>query len=146
MVRRLAGARTNRLGYLVDKASVFKSRRDLLDRASIGLLKALMNNWIYLLIAGVFEIGFTTCLKLCEGFTRHGYTLAFLVLAAGSFALLNRAITTIPIGTAYAVWTGIGACGTALVGMYLFGESTSLLRILLLTNLVASIIGLKLIG
>lgn len=105
-----------------------------------------MNNWGYLLIAGLFEIGFTTCLKFSEGFTRHWFTLGFVLLAMGSFIFLSRAITTIPIGTAYAVWTGIGACGTVLVGIYFFNEATSLWRLLLLANLVVSIVGLKLIG
>lgn len=105
-----------------------------------------LNSWTFLIIAGFLEIGFTTCLKMSEGFTRHWFTAGFLLLALASFLFLNRAITTIPMGTAYAVWTGIGAAGTAVVGMYFFGEPTSMLRILLLTNLVASIIGLKLIG
>ncbi|MGE0761680.1 MAG: multidrug efflux SMR transporter [Bdellovibrionales bacterium] len=105
-----------------------------------------MNNWFFLLIAGGLEIGFATCLKLSEGFTRHAFTAAFLVLAVLSFYFLSRAIESIPIGTAYAVWTGIGAFGTAIMGMWLFNEPTSLFRILLLVNLIVSIIGLKLLA
>ena len=72
--------------------------------------------WIFVLLAGLFEIGFTTSLKLSENFTHLWPSLAFVVFAALSFGLLTNAIRFIPLGTAYAVWTGIGAVGTALVG------------------------------
>ena len=100
-------------------------------------------SWILLLAAGLVEIVFATCLKLSDGFRKKPWTALFIAAAAVSFFLLNRAIETIPLGTAYAVWTGIGAGGTALVGMLLFGEPRSLLRILLLVVLIGAVGGLK---
>ena len=103
-------------------------------------------HWIYLVLAGVFEIGFTACLKLSDGFTRLWWSLAFVVTAVISFAFLNQAITVIPLGTAYAIWTGIGAAGTAVVGMIAFRESASWARIALIVALVAAVAGLKLVS
>ena len=103
-------------------------------------------SWLYLLLAGLFEIGFTTCLKLSASFTRLWPSLGFLLCAAASFWLLTRAIQTIPLGTAYAVWTGIGAFGTALIGIFVFGEPATALRLVFLTLLIGSIIGLKLVS
>ncbi|WP_137718534.1 DMT family transporter [Methylobacillus flagellatus] len=103
-------------------------------------------SWLLLLLAGLFEVGFTTCLKLSEGFTRLWPTLGFVVFAAISFWLLTRATATIPLGTAYAVWTGIGALGTVIVGIVAFGDPAGTLRILFLLLLIASIIGLKLVS
>ncbi len=76
-----------------------------------------MNAWFILIIAGLFEVGFTTCMKLSEGFTQIKYTIGFLIFATLSLLFLNKAIAQIPLGTAYAVWTGIGAFGTALIGI-----------------------------
>ena len=103
-------------------------------------------SWVYLLLAGFFEIGFTTCLKLADGFTRVVPSVLFVIFAAMSFWLLTRALHTIELGTAYAIWTGIGAFGTALVGIFFFGESTAMLRLLFLLLLIVSIIGLKLVS
>lgn len=97
--------------------------------------------WISLLLAGVFEIGFTTALKL-EQKNKHFFWL-FLVCALISFGFLSDAIKTIPIGTAYAVWTGIGAVGTALVGMAFFKEALNPAKLGLLGVMIAAIIGLK---
>ncbi len=102
--------------------------------------------WIYLLAAGLFEIGFTTFLKLSDGFTRLGYSLAFLLFSAVSFWLLTRAMATIPLGTAYAVWTGIGALGTAVVGVLFFDDPLGSWRVFFLLLLVGSIVGLKLVS
>ncbi len=102
-------------------------------------------NWIYLLIAGLFEVGFTTSLKLSENFTRVWPTISFLVLAVMSFFSLSLSLKSIPIGTAYAIWTGIGAFGTALVGILYFGESTDFWRLFFLFCLISSIVGLKLV-
>lgn len=99
--------------------------------------------WMFLLIAGLFEMGFTTFLKLSESFTRFWPTVAFFVLAILSFASLSLSLKSIPLGTAYAVWTGIGAFGTALIGMAFFGESTNFWRLFFLLCLILSIIGLK---
>ena len=103
-------------------------------------------SWLYLLLAGLFEIGFTTCLKLSESFSRLWPSLGFLLSAVASFWLLTRAIQTIPLGTAYAVWTGIGAFGTALIGILVFGEPATTMRLVFLTLLIGSIIGLNLVS
>lgn len=99
--------------------------------------------WLMLAAAGAFEVGFTTSMKYAQGFTRLWPTLAFLACVVLSFILLERATQSIPLGTAYAVWTGIGAAGTVLVGALLFGETPSALRVVFLVTLVGSIIGLK---
>ncbi|MDQ8038973.1 MAG: multidrug efflux SMR transporter [Rickettsiella sp.] len=103
-----------------------------------------MNAWFILIIAGLFEVGFTTCMKLSEGFSQIKYTIGFLIFASLSFLFLNKAVSQIPLGTAYAVWTGIGAFGTALIGMIFFMDPISYLRIFFLTLLIISILGLKL--
>lgn len=100
--------------------------------------------WTYLAVAGLFEVAFAAALKLSDGFTRLWPSLAFLVFSIASFVLLARAVTTIPIGTAYAVWTGIGAAGTALVGIAFLGEPASALRLCFIATLIASIVGLRL--
>ena len=102
--------------------------------------------WIYLVVAGLFEIGFTTFLKLSDGFTKLWPSLGFLVFAAISFLLLTVALRVIPLGTAYAVWTGIGALGTAVVGILFFEDPVSVLRIIFLMLLIGSIMGLKLVS
>lgn len=103
-------------------------------------------NWLILIIAGLFEVGFTTCLKLSNNFTRLGWSIAFFISITLSFFLLNKAAQTIPIGTAYAVWTGIGAVGTVIVGICLFKEPSNFWRIFFITTLIASIAGLKFIS
>ena len=102
--------------------------------------------WVYLLIAGFCEIGFTTFLKLSDSFTRLWPTIGFLVLAVCSFSFLSMSLKAIPLGTSYAIWTGIGAFGTAVIGIVFFKESADLMRILFLTLLIGSIIGLKLVS
>ena len=102
--------------------------------------------WVYLGLAGVFEIGFTTFLKLSEGFRRVGYTLAFVGAAAISFWLLTLSLAAIPLGTAYATWTGIGAFGTAIVGMVFFRDPVTIGRVGFIFLLIAAIIGLKLVS
>jgi quaternary ammonium compound-resistance protein SugE len=102
--------------------------------------------WLLLILAGIFEIGFTTFMKLSEGFTRWPYIIGFAVCAILSFGLLNKTLTVIPLGTAYAIWTGMGAFGTALVGILFFKESSDFWRIFFLFTLIASIIGLKVVS
>ena len=102
--------------------------------------------WRYLLVAGLFEIGFAVCLKQSDGFARLWPTLGFLAFGIVSFFLLTRAMQTVPIGTAYAVWTGIGAAGTVLAGAAFFSEPLSAARIAFLMTLIGSIIGLKLVS
>jgi quaternary ammonium compound-resistance protein SugE len=100
--------------------------------------------WTVLIVGGLFEIGFTTCLRFVDGFRNVPWTLGFLVSVAISMGLLELASRTIPMGTAYAVWGGIGAIGTVLVGIGWFGEPATTLRILLIFGIVLSIAGLKL--
>ena len=102
-------------------------------------------SWIYLLIAGLTEIVWAIGLKQSAGWTRFWpsvFTAIFMVI---SFAFLSLALKTLPIGTAYAVWTGIGAAGTAIAGMYFFGESRdSAKRVLCIALIIAGVVGLKL--
>ena len=100
--------------------------------------------WFWLILGGLFEVGFTTSLRFVDGFKNLPWTLAFLVSVAISMALLESASRTIPMGTAYAVWGGIGAIGTVAVGMGWFGEPVTTLRMLLIFGIVACIAGLKL--
>ncbi len=102
--------------------------------------------WVYLVLAGVMEIGFTTCLKLSESFTKLWPSVAFMVCALSSLGLLTLAMKTIPLGTAYAVWTGIGAFGTAIVGIVFYGDPHDVSRLIFLTTLIVSIIGLRLVS
>jgi quaternary ammonium compound-resistance protein SugE len=102
--------------------------------------------WFFLIGAGLAEVGFTTSMKLSQGFKKLWPSLAFFALAPLSFWLLTSAMTAIPLGTAYAVWTGIGAVGTALVGILFFRESANPLRLGLLALLVATIVGLKFVS
>lgn len=100
-----------------------------------------MNAWTALLLAGLFEVGFTTALKLEQH--NKNWMWAFIACAWVSFGFLTQAIETIPLGTAYAIWTGIGAVGTILVGRVFFGERLSGRKLALLAVMVAAILGLK---
>jgi quaternary ammonium compound-resistance protein SugE len=102
--------------------------------------------WIVLVVAGLLEVGFAVALKASDGFSRLWPTVVFIVCAVGSFALLNMALRTLPIGTAYAVWTGIGAVGTAVLGMVLLGEAATVARLVCIGLIVAGVIGLQLTG
>jgi quaternary ammonium compound-resistance protein SugE len=99
--------------------------------------------WTVLVIGGCFEVAFTTCLRFVDGFRNGPWTAAFLVSVALSMGLLELAARTIPMGTAYAVWGGIGALGTVLVGIVWFNEPAATMRILLIFGLVACIVGLR---
>lgn len=105
-----------------------------------------LNPWVSLLLAGLFEIGFTTCMKLSEGFTKTAFVAGFVFFAVLSFGCLSDAAKVIPLGTSYAVWTGLGAFGTALVGVFFFNDPASPARIALLILLIGSIVGLKLVS
>lgn len=103
-------------------------------------------NWIVLIIAGLFEVAFAFCLgkaKETTGTEMYLWYGGFLLTLSASMGLLITATQTLPIGTAYAVWTGIGAVGTVLVGILVFNEPATFLRLLFLTTLICSIIGLK---
>ena len=96
--------------------------------------------WIAVITAGVLEVGFATMLKLSSGFTKLWPSLGFLVFAAGSFSLLSWSLKVLPVGTAYAVWTGIGAAGTAIVGMIFFKDPASVARISAIAFIIAGVI------
>ena len=100
--------------------------------------------WFWLILGGLFEVGFTTALRFVDGFRNLPWTLAFLVSVALSMGLLEYAARSIPMGTAYAVWGGIGAVGTVLVGIAFFAEPSNLIRSLLILAIVAAIAGLRL--
>lgn len=105
-------------------------------------------NWIVLVIAGLFEVAFAYCLgkaKISSGSTATFWMLGFLVTLSISMYLLYRAIQTLPIGTSYAVWTGIGAVGTAIVGIIIFREPADFWRLFFISTLVISIVGLRVV-
>ena len=102
--------------------------------------------WAYLTVAGLFEIGWAIGLKYSDGFSKPVPSLLTAVAMAVSLWLLSIAMRTIPVGTAYAVWTGIVAIGVAILGMVLFGESRDMLRLVCLFLIIAGIIGLKFVS
>jgi quaternary ammonium compound-resistance protein SugE len=101
--------------------------------------------WIYLVAAGLFEVGWAIGLKFTDGFTRLWPSLWTGLAMALSLFLLGQALRTLPVGTGYAVWTGIGSLGTALLGILLLGESREPLRLLCLALILSGIVGLKLV-
>lgn len=100
-------------------------------------------SWIFLFIAGIFEIGWAIGLKYADGFTKFWPSVLTIVTMILSFYFLATAVKTIPIGTGYAIWTGIGAVGTAVLGIILFGESKELARLFFMLLIVIGIVGLK---
>ncbi len=105
-----------------------------------------LNPWIYLLAAGIAEMGFTTFMKLSDGFRRWTFNVCFSVCAVASFGLLNLATRSLSLGTAYAIWTGVGAFGTAAIGIVFFGDPATFWRLLFLTVLIISLVGLRLVS
>jgi quaternary ammonium compound-resistance protein SugE len=101
--------------------------------------------WIVLIVAGLFEVGWAIGLKLTEGFTRLWPTVGTVASMILSVVLLGLALKTLPVGTAYAIWTGIGATGTAILGIVLFGESAAAARLACIGLIVAGIVGLRLV-
>lgn len=102
--------------------------------------------WVYLFVAGLLEIGWAVGLKYTEGFTKLVPSALTIVSMIASILMLGLALKTLPIGTAYAVWTGIGAVGTALLGIYLFAEPATVARLASIGLIVAGIAGLKLVS
>ena len=100
--------------------------------------------WFILVLAGFFEIAFTTCLKMSDNFKHLWWSIGFFISITVSFLLLNKAIQTIPLGTSYAVWTGIGAVGSVIVGIAVFKDPATFWRLFFIFLLIASIVGLKL--
>lgn len=101
--------------------------------------------WVLLIVAGLFETGFAVMLKLSHGFSRVLPTVLFATFALASFGLLNLALRDLPVGTAYAVWTGLGAAGTATVGILALGEPADALRIVAILLIVIGAIGLQVV-
>jgi quaternary ammonium compound-resistance protein SugE len=99
--------------------------------------------WVFLACAGLLEVFWSSFLKLSDGFTKLGWSVMTIAGMLASFYLLSQAMKTLPLGTAYAVWTGIGAVGAAVTGIVLLGESASAMRIASLVCIVIGIIGLK---
>src|SRR3974390_3343555 len=102
--------------------------------------------WFIVIVAGLFEMGFAVLLKQSNGITRLWPTVGFSLCALISFGLLTYALKKLEVGPAYAVWTGIGAAGTALIGMWALGESTSLVKLISIGLILAGVIGLNLSG
>ncbi len=107
-----------------------------------GAIKA----WIYLALAGLFEIGWAIGLKYTQGFTRLVPTVLTVASMAASMGLLGLALKDLPVGTAYAIWTGIGAVGTAILGIVLFGDPATAARLACIGLIVAGLLGLKLVS
>lgn len=106
-------------------------------------------SWFILVIAGLFEVGFAFCLgkaKETSGNEMYAWYMGFVIALAISMVLLVRATQNLPIGTAYAVWTGIGAIGTVLVGIFVFKEPATFWRVFFISTLIGSIIGLKVVS
>ncbi|WP_067490670.1 DMT family transporter [Actinomadura hibisca] len=102
--------------------------------------------WLLVVVAGLFEVAMALCLKLSKGFSAPLPSVGFLVFAAVSFGLLNLALRTLDVGTAYAVWVGIGAVGTAALGMLVMGDQVSALKIGALVLIIIGVVGLNLAG
>jgi quaternary ammonium compound-resistance protein SugE len=102
--------------------------------------------WVYLFFAGLFEVGWAIGLKYTEGFTKLVPSVLTIAAMVVSLGLLGLALKTLPVGTAYAVWTGVGAVGTAALGIYLFAEPATAARLASIGLIVAGIIGLKLVS
>ena len=108
-----------------------------------GMVRLMQTAWAYLVLAGLLEIGWAIGLKYTEGFSRLWPSVITVLAMIASFALLSQALKSIPIGTGYAVWTGIGAAGTAIIGMMFLGDSAQFLRILCISLIVLGVVGLK---
>ncbi|MBI5666668.1 MAG: quaternary ammonium compound efflux SMR transporter SugE [Chloroflexi bacterium] len=102
--------------------------------------------WVYLVIAGLLEVGWALGLKYSEGFTRLVPSIFTVIGMVLSFAFLSLALKTIPLGTAYAVWTGIGAVGTVILGIVLLGEPAEVLRLLCVGLIIAGVVGLRILA
>jgi quaternary ammonium compound-resistance protein SugE len=102
-------------------------------------------SWIYLFFAGLFEVGWAVGLKYTEGFTKFWPSLLTVISMIISITLLSFALKTLPVGTAYAVWTGIGAVGTVILGVYLFNEPATVAKFLCISLILMGIVGLKVI-
>lgn len=105
-----------------------------------------MLDWFYLIVSGILEIGFTTCLRFTKSLSDIGWFAGLLVCMVTSISLIQLATRSIPMGTAYAVWTALGAAGTVVFGMIAFHEPVSAMRLVFISGIVLCVIGLKLCG
>jgi quaternary ammonium compound-resistance protein SugE len=132
-----------RLSFRKDGSARLNRHLSHLKEPTVPSLGNVTTAWICLLLAGILEIGWAVGMKYSAGFTRLGPSIATILAMLASFALLGIAVRTLPLGTAYAVWTGIGAVGTLAAGIALFGEPYNLARLLCAGMIVAGILGLK---
>ncbi|WP_436778318.1 DMT family transporter [Yinghuangia sp. YIM S09857] len=102
--------------------------------------------WLLVIVAGILETGFALLLKASDGFTKLWPTIGFALCAISSFGLLTLSLKSLDVGPAYAVWTGIGAAGTAIMGIFLYGESSSVLKLVSIALILAGVVGLNLSG
>ena len=102
--------------------------------------------WFLVIVAGLLETGFAVCLKLSDNFSRLWPSIGFALFGIGSFALLSTALKSLHVGPAYAVWTGIGAAGTAIYGMVWLGDTVSVLKIVSISLVLIGVVGLQLSG
>lgn len=102
--------------------------------------------WVFLLLSGLGEVGFVTFMKLSDGFRKWKPTVGTIVFGGLSFFLLSKALQSIPISTAYGVWTGIGAAGSVLLGMIAFGESRDRRKLLFIAMIITGVAGLRIVG
>lgn len=143
---RPTATRTNHVGSGPGSRHHFGDRNAALRRAirRCCVVEAAVTGWLAVFAAGLFEIAWAFGLKYSDGLTRFWPTVATAVAILASFALMSFALRSLPFGTAYAIWTGIGAAGSIIVGMVIFSEPTDPVRIICLTLIVAGMVGLKL--
>lgn len=140
----IGGFPETRIGFAVSAHLALTSKNVQFYDFDSPIIKAM--NWILLIIAGLFEVGFASCLgkaKETSGAESAWWLVGFMLSLTFSMILLYKASLTLPIGTAYAVWTGIGAVGTVIMGIVFFKEPTDFWRLLFITTLIISVIGLK---
>src|SRR5262249_32464560 len=130
------------------RCAVLRESREGVARTAMNALRSLLHlgPWAYLLAAGVAGVGFTPFMKLSGGVLRWAFNICFAICAVASFGLLTLATRRLSLGTAYAIWTGMGAFGTAAVGILFFGDPASFWRVLFLSALIVSLIGLRLVS
>jgi quaternary ammonium compound-resistance protein SugE len=122
----------------VDRGRVVFAPGDTIKRGNVSTA------WLALLLAGLLEVGWALGLKYSDGLTRFWPSVGTLIAVAFSFGLLGLSLKSVPFGTAYALWTGIGAAGTMIIGMVVFGESADMFRVACLSLIIAGMVGLKL--
>lgn len=125
------------------ECSILELKRNIISDIRNLSSHIIIMHWFYLILAALCEIGFAGSLKLTQNFSNLKWSVIFVACYLLSIVFLSKAVQTIPIGTAYAIWTGIGAAGTVLIGIYYYKEPVSFWRIFFLCTLILSIVGLK---